>query len=168
MLVFAVQQNESATCVHISPPSGNSLPVAHLGHHKAPSWAPCAIQGAPTSCLFYTLVHIMLLFFKYLSFLSNFSSFIRSRLEDSPEWQLNWLLWPHFIDKSGNGKSTAESTHQRKKRWAEWLPGSCLVLVTESGLSISWRLRKSPDHRKAELGTHCLLCLFGLEDHDQG
>ena len=26
----------------------------HLGHHRAPSWAPCAIQQVPTSYLFYT------------------------------------------------------------------------------------------------------------------
>ena len=29
-------------------------PQSHpLGHHRAPSWAPCAAQQLPTSCLFY-------------------------------------------------------------------------------------------------------------------
>ena len=34
----------------------NLTPTPHptpLGHHRAPSWAPCAIQLLPTSCLFY-------------------------------------------------------------------------------------------------------------------
>ena len=47
-----------ATYIYILPPSGASLwPPPHptpLGHHRAPSWAPCAIQHFPTSCLFYT------------------------------------------------------------------------------------------------------------------
>ena len=36
-----------------SPPSVPS-PCHPLGHHRASSWAPCAIQQIPTSALFYT------------------------------------------------------------------------------------------------------------------
>ena len=39
------------------PPSWTSLPrlhPTHLGHHRAPGWALCAIQQVPTSYLFYT------------------------------------------------------------------------------------------------------------------
>ena len=55
VLVSAVQWSESALCIPISPPSWTSLlpnsppPPPHLGHHRAPSWAPCAIQQVPTS-----------------------------------------------------------------------------------------------------------------------
>ena len=35
------------------PPTSNPHPT-HLGHHRAPSWAPCALQQVPTSYLFYT------------------------------------------------------------------------------------------------------------------
>lgn len=44
MLVFAIQEHESATIIRISPLSRASLPTRHpipLGHHRAPSWAPC-------------------------------------------------------------------------------------------------------------------------------
>ena len=34
-----------------SPPPPHPTP---LGHHRALSWAPCAIQQVPTSYLFYT------------------------------------------------------------------------------------------------------------------
>ena len=48
MLVSAVEQSESSICIHISPLSWASLPsTPHptpLGHHRALSWAPCAIQ----------------------------------------------------------------------------------------------------------------------------
>ena len=50
MLVSAVQQSESAICIHIGPPSPPSHP---LGRHRALSWAPCAILQLPTSYLFY-------------------------------------------------------------------------------------------------------------------
>ena len=43
----------------MSSPSWASLPpfpiTTLLGHHRAQSWAPCAIQQLPTSYLFYTL-----------------------------------------------------------------------------------------------------------------
>ena len=55
LLLSAVQQCETATCIHnpfllyLSP-----LPhPTHLGHHTASqSWAPCPIQERPTSYLF--------------------------------------------------------------------------------------------------------------------
>ena len=34
--------------IYISPPSWTFLPP-HLGHPRAPSWAPCAVQQVPTS-----------------------------------------------------------------------------------------------------------------------
>ena len=40
MLVFCLQWSESAVCIHIFPLSCNSHPN-HLGHRRAPSWAPC-------------------------------------------------------------------------------------------------------------------------------
>ena len=51
MLISTVQWSESAICIHISPlfwiPS-------HLGHHRALSRVPCAIQQVLISYLFYT------------------------------------------------------------------------------------------------------------------
>ena len=49
VLVSAVQHSESAVCVHLSAPSQASLPHPFLhptcpGHHRASSWAPCAIS----------------------------------------------------------------------------------------------------------------------------
>ena len=61
MLVSAVQQPESAICRHISPPPWASLPPAcrsPLGHHRAPSWAPCASQRLPTGCFTRAGVHV--------------------------------------------------------------------------------------------------------------
>ena len=43
------------SAVHISPPSWTSLLPDHptpLGHHRAPSWAPHAIEQLPTSIYF--------------------------------------------------------------------------------------------------------------------
>ena len=54
MLVSAVQQSESITCIHVSYPPTLDLsptPVPHptpLGHHKAPSLVPCATEYVPT------------------------------------------------------------------------------------------------------------------------
>ena len=47
VLVSAIQWSESAICIHISPPSWTFLSPTrptHLGHYRAPSRAPCAIQ----------------------------------------------------------------------------------------------------------------------------
>ena len=55
MLVSVVQQRESAICIHISTyplPLEPPYPMS-LGHHKAPSWSPCAILLLPSSYLFY-------------------------------------------------------------------------------------------------------------------
>ena len=45
---FCVQGSEPAICIHISPPFWTSFPPHppshHLGHHRAPSWAPCAMH----------------------------------------------------------------------------------------------------------------------------
>ena len=57
MLVSPVQPRESAVCVH-TPPSPLSRPHPNptpLGRHRAPGWAPYAIQRLPTS---YLLDHI--------------------------------------------------------------------------------------------------------------
>ena len=51
VLVSAVQQRESAVCIHISPFFG--FP-SHLGHHGALSRGPCAVQEAlmfPILCI---------------------------------------------------------------------------------------------------------------------
>ena len=58
-LVAAVQERESATCVHIFPPSQASLsPLlpnpTPLDHHRAPSAGLFVIQQVPTSYVFYT------------------------------------------------------------------------------------------------------------------
>ena len=59
VLVSAVQQSESAICIHISPyplplasPSHPPYPTP-LGGHKAPSCSPCAMRLLPTGYLFY-------------------------------------------------------------------------------------------------------------------
>ena len=50
----AVQWNKSAICVHISFPSHPTFwHHTPLGHRKAPHWAPCGVQQAPTHYLFY-------------------------------------------------------------------------------------------------------------------
>ena len=59
LLVSAVRWNESAIRIHTPPSSWASLPLpaphpTRLDHHRAPSWAPCAVQPLPTSCRFYT------------------------------------------------------------------------------------------------------------------
>ena len=48
ILAFAVHWSESAICIHMPPSSWTSphLP-SPLGHHRALSWAPCAIQQLP-------------------------------------------------------------------------------------------------------------------------
>ena len=71
LLVSAVQQCESATCIHISPPSGTSLPPVHptrLGHHGTLRWALCAIQQLPQSHLFYTQYTMPVLLSQFIPF----------------------------------------------------------------------------------------------------
>ena len=51
VLVPAVEQSESALHIHTSPLLG--FP-SHLGHHRALSRVPCAIQYVLISYLFYT------------------------------------------------------------------------------------------------------------------
>ena len=50
MLVSAVQQSESALCVYISPLFG--FP-SHLGHHRALSWVPCAVNSLFSSVFYF-------------------------------------------------------------------------------------------------------------------
>ena len=38
----------------LGPPFHSHPHPTHLGHHRAPSWAPCAVQQVPTSYQFYT------------------------------------------------------------------------------------------------------------------
>ena len=61
-LVSAVQWSESTMCIHISPPSWTFLshptPSPALGHHRAWSWAPCAIEQLLTSCFTHGSVFI--------------------------------------------------------------------------------------------------------------
>ena len=55
---FCSTMGESAFCIHTLPPSWVSLlpgpPSSTPGHHRALSWASCALEQAPTSSLFYT------------------------------------------------------------------------------------------------------------------
>ena len=57
-LVYAMHHCESAMCVHTCLPpelpghlSSQSTPS---GHHRVPSWAPCAVEQLPTSDLVHT------------------------------------------------------------------------------------------------------------------
>ena len=55
VLLSAVQWSEWAVGIHISPPSGASLPPAHpadLGQRGALSWAPCATPHVPRAAYF--------------------------------------------------------------------------------------------------------------------
>ena len=52
VLVYTVQQSESTICIHISPLFLDFL--LNLGHHRALSRVPCAIQQVLISYLFYT------------------------------------------------------------------------------------------------------------------
>ena len=48
VLVSVVQHHESTISIPISSPSWASLPLSQfhpLGHHRALSWTPCAVQG---------------------------------------------------------------------------------------------------------------------------
>ena len=57
VLVSALQQHESTISIHtfsllnLPPTPPHAILV---GHHRAPGWAPCAMQHLPISCLFYT------------------------------------------------------------------------------------------------------------------
>ena len=55
---FTVQR-ESATCIAISPPCWASLPPhpTPLGHPRALSWAPYAVQRLPASCVLH-MMHV--------------------------------------------------------------------------------------------------------------
>ena len=58
VFISTIQQCESAISKHMPPHSYASLPPPPhpnpLGHHRAPSWAPCVVEQCPTSYLFYT------------------------------------------------------------------------------------------------------------------
>ena len=63
VFVSAIYQHESATGVHISPPSWTSLPPpipSHptpLGCHRAPGWASCVIQQIPLFSVWRRIVY---------------------------------------------------------------------------------------------------------------
>ena len=67
MLVSVVHQSESATCIHMSPYPLPLEPPSHppyptpLGHHKAPSWSPCAMLLLPTSYFTFGSVYMLML-----------------------------------------------------------------------------------------------------------
>ena len=55
MLLSAIHQCESAISIHVFPLSWASISPPYpipLGHHRAPSWAPCAIQQLSTAVYF--------------------------------------------------------------------------------------------------------------------
>ena len=54
VLVSAIQQQESATGIHMSPPSWTSHLPHPLGCHGALGWTPCVTEQMPTGCLFHT------------------------------------------------------------------------------------------------------------------
>ena len=61
MLVSAIQWSESAICICIlsllNLPSTASSQPSHLGHHRAPSWAPCATELAILHMLVYIYIN---------------------------------------------------------------------------------------------------------------
>ena len=57
MSVSAVQQSESAIHIHISPLFWTS---SHLGHHRALSRVPCALQYVPTICFTHSSIYMLI------------------------------------------------------------------------------------------------------------
>ena len=55
LLYNEVNQPYVPSLLYLPPKSPHPTP---LGHHRAPSWVPCAIQPHPTSCPFHTWQHI--------------------------------------------------------------------------------------------------------------
>ena len=53
-MLVSVQGRESAVCVPTSPPFGppSPPPPCSLGHHRAPSWAPCVAERLPPAMCF--------------------------------------------------------------------------------------------------------------------
>ena len=71
VLVSAVQKCESAISVYISPPSWASLPhphPTHLGHHRAPGWAPCVQTSFLWTIMFWLLKPAFPSFLPFLIF----------------------------------------------------------------------------------------------------
>ena len=65
-----LQQCESAISICINPLSFKPPSHPHptpLGCHRAPGWAPCAIQQLPTRCLFYIWQYIYVYICQYYS-----------------------------------------------------------------------------------------------------
>ena len=58
VLVYTVKQNESATRIHTSLPSG---PPPHSGHHSALSGAPCATRYVLISYLIHSINSVCVL-----------------------------------------------------------------------------------------------------------
>ena len=60
LLVSAIHHHESATGIHISPPSRTFLPPPTLlGCHRAAVWAPCVTQQVP--CFTHGCIHVSVL-----------------------------------------------------------------------------------------------------------
>ena len=132
-LVSAIQQCESAIIIHTFPPSLPCLPpLPHPippGHHRAPDWAPCAIQELLTGHPPYTswCIYVDATFFILLSspsptvFTSPFSTSVSSKTiicSNSANFMvfirersfLCWLLqWAHSLNILGHTQSF--STH---------------------------------------------------------
>ena len=116
MLGSAVQRSELAKCTHIFPPSWTFLPSpsTHLGHHRAPSWAPYNTTRL-INCT--PIQNKIFLIKKQLKVLM-------SVLET-----LNALESSHFICQVGKNKHvpihthhTHTHTHTRlgKNKWQSW------------------------------------------------
>ena len=92
---FHCTTRESAVRIHISPPSWTSLLPDHptpLGHHRAPSWAPHAIEQLPTS-IYFTHGKKTLLFNStkcYHDVFQRFPPLLRKTYSS-----LNKMLWSH-------------------------------------------------------------------------
>ena len=68
---FAIQQRESAMCLHVSPPSWTSFhPPSYptpLGRHGAWGWAPCVYSGSPLAiCFTYGSVYVSMLLSQFV------------------------------------------------------------------------------------------------------
>ena len=131
MLVPAIQQCESTLPKHTSAPSWASLPLpSHpLGHHRAPSWAPCLTEEVPSTYFTHGSVDMSVLLGRIERASSSYKEFLiclKSRNNTKPViwcWSKLQRCW-RLVRKSDLWEKLLGNT------WAAGKLTACFTFVT--------------------------------------
>ena len=139
MCQLLLYDNVNQPYIYRHPPSWTVLPhhLVPLGHHRAPGWAPWAVQHLPSSCLVYTWwclnVKATLSISATLSFPQRVHKFILYVCVSLPALQIgsSWPLCFQAIVSFAKWHPTRRLN--RKKLQQGWNIGGGVHLICPSG-----------------------------------